>query len=88
MQNMVSIDISYRGNVLFFSFNKVNRIAPVMVFYKLPEFVTAICISKSLATEDGAAAPSISLPFLSAEPHPLVLRSEVVLMQYALKTAL
>jgi hypothetical protein len=38
---MVSIDIAYRGNVLFFSFDNVHRIAPVMVFYKLPEFATA-----------------------------------------------
>jgi hypothetical protein len=41
MQNMVSIDIAYRGNVLFFSIDNVHRIAPVMVFYKLPEFATA-----------------------------------------------
>nr|AHH81932.1 hypothetical protein [uncultured bacterium pAB2] len=40
MQNMVSIDIAYRGNVLFFSINNVHRVTPVMMLYKLPEFAT------------------------------------------------
>jgi hypothetical protein len=37
---LLSIDIAYRGNVLFFSINNVHRVTPVMMLYKLPEFAT------------------------------------------------